>query len=111
MSTPSWAWLRASKLPKRQHVTPDRWAAKPFDGVGLSGHRQLPVLHRLRVPASQPTVLPDRKVRHCSHCFGGLLVGAVGGVAGWRLVAQGGVGAVVVVLILPIADDDAGVRQ
>ena len=62
-------------------------------------------------PASQPTVLPDRKVRHCSHCFGGLLVGAVGGVAGWRLVAQGGVRAVVVVLILPIADDDAGVRQ
>jgi hypothetical protein len=39
------------------------------------------------------------------------LVGAGGGVAGWRLVVEGGVGSVVVVLILPICDDDAGVRQ
>ena len=43
--------------------------------------------------------------------LGWLSVGAVGGVAGWRLVGEGGVGSVVVVLILPISDDDAGVRQ
>ncbi len=36
---------------------------------------------------------------------------ARGSVAGWRLVAQGRVGSVVVVLILPISDDDAGVGQ
>src|SRR5271156_1017005 len=29
-STPSWAWLRASNLPKRQHVTPDRWGGQAF---------------------------------------------------------------------------------
>ena len=58
-----------------------------------------------------PALRPDRNVRHCSNCVGGLLVGAGGGVAGWRLVVEGGVGSVVVVLILPICDDDAGVRQ
>jgi hypothetical protein len=41
----------------------------------------------------------------------GLPAGAAGGVAGWRLEAEGGVGPVVVVLIFPISDDDAGVRQ
>ncbi len=48
---------------------------------------------------------------HRSNCFARLLVGTVGGVAGWRLVAEGGLGSVVVVLILPICDEDAGVRQ
>ena len=41
-----------------------------------------------------PALRPDRNVRHCSNCVGGLLVGAGGGVAGWRLVAEGGVAAI-----------------
>src|SRR5271166_1445361 len=107
--TPSLAWLRASNLPKRQHVTPDRWGGQAFRRG--PDHQQLTICIDFAYTASQPMVSPDRKVGHCCHCFGGLSVGAGGGVAGWRLVAEGGVGSVVVVLILPIADDDPGVRQ
>jgi hypothetical protein len=32
-------------------------------------------------------------------------VGAAGGVAGWRLITQGGVPPVMVVVMLPVADD------
>src|SRR6201993_3348841 len=38
-------------------------------------------------------------------------VGTAGSVAGWGLVAQGGVTAVVVVVMFPVADDHPGVRQ
>src|ERR1700736_5712075 len=40
-----------------------------------------------------------------------LAVGAAGGVAGWGLVAQGGVPPVMVVVMLPVADDHAGLGQ
>jgi hypothetical protein len=38
-------------------------------------------------------------------------VGTGGSVAGWGSVAQGGVSAAVVVVVFPVADDDAGLGQ
>ena len=38
-------------------------------------------------------------------------VGTGGSVAGWRLVAQGRVPAVVVVVVFPVADDHSGLGQ
>ena len=35
-------------------------------------------------------------------------MGAVGGVAGWRLVVEGGVGSMAVISTFPVADDDPG---
>ena len=45
------------------------------------------------------------------HCDSRLLVGAGGSVLGQGLVAQGGVPPVVVIFVLPVADDDAGVGK
>ena len=61
----------AYSSPKKQPATPNPWGAKAFDGVGLSGHYNYRCCIDFAYTASQPTVLPDRKVRHCSHCFGG----------------------------------------
>ena len=45
----------------------------------------------------------------CPNVLTRTTVGTGGGVVGWRLIAEGGVGPVIIVLMLPISDDYAGV--
>jgi hypothetical protein len=52
---------------------------------------------------------PRERIHRDSECR--LSVGAGGSVAGWGLVAQGGVPPVMVVFLLPVGDDHPGMGQ